>query len=336
MGGSHWLDANEIQQLIAGPIWKKAEEHPPSRMAHYTSAEAAISIIREGRIRLRNARLMNDDAEMVHALELMDDHLGVSLPQTREFWRSIDRYTGGRAEELRKLYAGWSHNLVTRTFITSVSEHDDDEDKPGEEIGRLSMWRAYGGPVPVALIVKASYLKSNTGALGAFSFPVAYWTADEAKKCFAEVMGSFLALTPAELDVVPSQEVFNGVFYGLQTIALSLKHPGFREEREWRIVYRPDFQPCLQDENNEPLVKPDIATIKSIPQNVYWLPLKNSPRHGIEGIAPADLIDRVMVGPCPLDASLATQYALRQVLREAGIPDADKKVCASHTPFRVL
>lgn len=46
----------------------------------------------------------------------------------------------------------------------------------------------------------------------------------------------------------------------------SLKHEGFSEEAEWRVIYSPNRQ-------SSALIKPTIEVVGGIPQLVYSLPL---------------------------------------------------------------
>ena len=122
------------------------------RFSHYTSAFAALQIIENEEVWLRNAVLMNDFSEIQHGQNCI-----------AATWRdpSVGGLEGGRLYALlediepgltQKVAASFDDNQFHRnvqSYLTSISEHGDgttDEDK----YGRLSMWRAYGGNTNVA------------------------------------------------------------------------------------------------------------------------------------------------------------------------------------------
>ncbi len=63
---------NSLDDLLL-PNWQDDDEFDPANtsFAHYTTAEAAMKIIRSGEIWLRNVRVMNDYSEVVYGLDLM-------------------------------------------------------------------------------------------------------------------------------------------------------------------------------------------------------------------------------------------------------------------------
>src|SRR5687767_9583454 len=71
----------------------------------------------------------------------------------------------------------------------------------------------------------------------------------------------------------------------LETAAVSTKHPGFCEEREWRAVSLPRM-PLKR-------VTQTIQTIGGIPQHVQSVLLQNIPEEGLGSLAPSQLINRV-------------------------------------------
>jgi hypothetical protein len=290
------------------------------KMVHYTSAEAALAIISNASIWLRNTLLMNDATEINYGNHLMTDYFAVAREERREFWNVVDRLTGGSAEKLRNLYDGWVPDLSDQTFVCCVAEHLEEEN----DLGRLSMWRAYGRPTGVALVLNAHYLAMNATPLATYSYPVEYWTPAEAEYAFAELVWN-VTKAEAHLATLSHDENYTWVFTALQTLALCIKHPAFKEEREWRVIHRPNSEASN-------LLKPRRVSIGGVPQRIFELPLVNNTDLGLQGISVADLIARVVIGPCEHSRPIA--YAFIEALNEAGVPDADKKVWCSHVPFR--
>lgn len=135
---------------------------------HYTTAEAAYKIIANKQVWLRNALLMNDFSEIEHGLNCLQAAWVSSSGVRLQKW--LDGAAPGLREQLVSTFDAHAYGLKVATFVMSLSEHDDDED----ELGRLSMWRAYGGKNGVGLVLNSNVFASATDALKAYSAPVSY------------------------------------------------------------------------------------------------------------------------------------------------------------------
>lgn len=140
-----------------------------NRLAHYTRAEVGLQIIGGRRIWMRNASVMNDFSEIEHGQLCL-----------RAAWASdpgiaFRNWLGGLfPQALERVVRGYDemlYQLKHRKFMVSVSEHP-----PGEEdqLGRLSMCRAYGGSSGVALIMRTAPFLIESDVLKAHSAPVLY------------------------------------------------------------------------------------------------------------------------------------------------------------------
>ena len=107
--------------------------------------------------------------------------------------------------------------------------------------------------------------------------------------------------------------------------ALSTKHPGFSEEREWRVVFNPTLDPAGH------LVRA-IEICRNEPQVVYKLPLRDAAEAGIDGMALADVLDAMIIGPS--DNPRAVRDAFVQLLSDAGVSDPERRVRTSDIPVR--
>jgi hypothetical protein len=110
----------------------------------------------------------------------------------------------------------------------------------------------------------------------------------------------------------------------LESAAVSTKHPGFCEEREWRAVSEPRM-PLKR-------VAQTIETIGGIPKHVQSVRLQNIPEEGFTGLAPADLVNRVLIGPT--EAGPAIYGALHEAMEMAEIQDIRKKLFMTNLPLR--
>ena len=114
--------------------------------------------------------------------------------------------------------------------------------------------------------------------------------------------------------------VFNVFKYAI----LSIKHPGFKEEQEWRIVYNPIME-------QSPIIKNDICVVNGIPQQIYKIPLLDIPELDYYASIP-NIIDRIIIGP--VEFPWAVYKAFVEILSEAGVQDVGKKVFVSQIPLR--
>jgi hypothetical protein len=95
--------------------------------------------------------------------------------------------------------------------------------------------------------------------------PVAYLQEEEAHAVMTEVVTNVQASRDF-LRSIDRQLVVRAVFNMLVAAVTCLKHEGFHEEREWRVIYAPLRAPS-------PLMEPSLEVVGGISQIVYKLPL---------------------------------------------------------------
>lgn len=293
-----------------------------TRFAHYTSAYAALQIIEKQNVWMRNAVVMNDFSEVQHGQECL-----------AESWR--DEKVGGRLQALlNSLQEGLAqsvadefdsrlHDREVQSYLISISEHGDsllDEDKHG----RLSMWRAYGGNTNVAFVFKNTPFVSESDALNAFTSPVLYCNKEGFKAHFQEMVEG-LEDHISLLEQVGPVKVAQTLVAAFHFAALSTKHPGFAEEREWRVIY----SPTLFYSNR---INFDIETIEGVPQRVYKLKMENYPDENFVGATLPELLEKIIIGPT--QSPWPIYDALTTKLLEKGVVDAFSKVQISDIPLR--
>lgn len=293
-----------------------------TRFVYYTSAEVAFEILSRKTVWMRQVSCMNDSLEVQFGLECLatayrGDH-GIRL---RAFLNSL---YPGISKKVEEKFNADQDKLRFETYVTCLSEHAGPDHQYEDRIGRLSMWRAYGRGNGVALIINQDSLWGNFDSLGIFTSPVAYL--DE--NAFGEELGLLATNLEANaefLRTIGAEVTLNAVTHAFAVAAVSTKHPGFREEREWRVVRLPTSPfPC-------PLSKP-TKVINGVPQQILELELKNDPARNIVGLDAADLLDRVIIGPT--EYPMPMYDAFIKEMREAGIPHYWEKLHISRIPLR--
>jgi hypothetical protein len=271
---------------------------------------------------MRNASCMNDFREVDHGFECLQAAYKDNQDKIRTILEGV---FPGFCGKLEKLFNDWLPHFRTDTYIACISEHGDDSTGDEEDkIGRLSMWRAYGGVTGVAIVMKGAPFLRPSNALNAHTSPVAYLSVVSFGQEFCKVLEGFAA----NLELLRSlgeEAVLAHVFQAFRYATVCTKHPGFREEREWRVIYNPI---CAKSDR---LIR-DVHSVGGTPQPVIKIPLKNVPEEGLIGIEIPELFDRVIIGP--------TQYptvimeALVELLEKVGMTDAANRVIVSDIPLR--
>jgi hypothetical protein len=289
------------------------------RVVHYTSAENAIKIFLSKTMWMRNTQCMVDYREVAHGYEMLFEFF--REPKRRDpFFKAFKDCAAGVGEEAVQLFNQWWNSIRFNTYIASISEHDDSEDAHG----RLSMWRGFGGTATRAAIVMKPPAQNAAQGLRLLLSPVAYFdygqVEKELRKVARNVKGSadFLKATDREL-------VKRVVFFMLVTAAVSLKHIGFIEEREWRVIYLPDANPSN-------LIVRALEFIGGVPQIVYKVPLEENPAKDVIGVGIPALVDRVIIGPTTYPGPIAQAFIA--ALQAAGVTDAPSRVVLSGIPLR--
>ena len=263
---------------------------------------------------------MADYREVQHGFEMFRKFFS-DEERKKEFYATLDAVSPNIAAEAVNLFDRWWGNIRFNTYITSISEHDDREDSHG----RLSMWRAFGGTTArVALILNLPWFSGATEALNLAFSPVAYLQEQEAQSVMADVIRN----VRANLDFLRSIEraiVVNVVFNMLAGGVTCLKHEGFLEEREWRVIYWPQ-------RSLSPLMESSIEIVGGIPQIVYKLPLDREKSDVLADLDLARLFDRLIIGPSQF--SLPMCEAFTKALTARGVEQADKRVFISGIPIR--
>lgn len=267
---------------------------------------------------MRRARTMNDFMEVEYGINcIVQAYRGAS---GTAFRGELDRLFPGFRSRLEKWFNGWLVGFKHDTFLTCFSEHRDQEDT----LGRLSMWRAYGGSTGVALVVKNTAFLSTSDALRVYSSPVAYLRPDAFAQEFAAI-GERMRLNADFLKDQREEVVDANICNMFRFAVLCTKHPGFHEELEWRVIHSPSYEPSER-------VAKAIETIRGVPQHVIKIPLKSYPEEGLVGVEVQELIDRIIIGPTQHPHVIAD--AFYDLLRQAMVPDPEKRICISDIPLR--
>jgi hypothetical protein len=287
------------------------------RFVHYTSADTAIKIIKNEEVWMRNSFCMNDFLELQYGYDCL---LFSTEKHKAELVRFCNRVSPTLWPDLVNTFNSLAPRLKSDTFITSFSMHNVEEDT----LGRLSMWRAYGGSNGVALVVNGGPFLRPNDALNAYTSPVVYFDRSQ----FDVEFGSFIKRLDENADFLKQcgeDNVFEYIFNTFRYAILCTKHPGFKEEKEWRVIYDHKLNPSN-------IIKTETETVHGVPQHIAKIPLKDQKDKGLYGVEILSLIERVIIGPTSYPHVI--RDALVAELVKARMADAEKRVVISDIPLR--
>lgn len=301
-------------------FFKKTPDQKSAQLVHYTTAEAALNIIRTKRFWMRNTNCMADYREVQHGFSIFKNFFDDDTKR-KKFTDALDTCSAGAAIEAIETFNKAWNTVQFETYISSLSEHEVSENVHG----RLSMWRAFGNsPARVAIVLNVPSDSLAALSLGITFSPVAYLPEPAAHKVVENVISNIQANCNL-LRGVDRRILVQTVFRMLLAGVVCLKHEGFHEEREWRAIYQPKVWPS-------PLMKPSTRIIGGIPQIVYEIPLDAQESEQIADLDFAKMFDHLIVGPSPYLWPMFEAFV--DALVKAGIQDADKRLVPSGIPIR--
>jgi hypothetical protein len=301
-------------------VYQRTPEQTHARFVHYTTAEAALSIIRTKRFWLRNTNCMADYREVQHGFDIFNRYFQ-DPAKHKAFVDAFEACSPRVADDAFAAFNSWWQDLRFNTYIASVSEHKDSEDVHG----RLSMWRAFGGTgTRVAIVLRFPYVSLAASSLAVTFSPVAYLSEsgahDVIDRAVANVHANRDYLRTLNRDIL-IQLIFQMFVSGI----VCLKHEGFHEEREWRAIYTPKRLPS-------PLMESATEVIAGVPQVIYKIPFDGSASPLIADLDFTQVFDRLIVGPTPYPWPIYGAFV--EALKSAGVPLTEERVFVSGIPIR--
>ncbi len=301
-----------------------AVEEEGRRFAYYTTAETAKMVLENQELWLRNATVMNDFSEITYGLSLVEETIYGEVGI--EFRAAIDEIASGTISTVEEIINQQADDWKLETYFACISHHLKTEN----EAGRLSMWRAYGD---TAIVINNGPLLASTDLLGVFSTPVIYQSREKYESQLIEVTAS-IRENREFLKSLGKDNLVLSIYCMCFFTAIASKHPGFSEEREWRIFYRPN------DKLLGTAIKPGASLIKAetvvrngIPQKIYKLPLKSIPEAGLHNADIPTLLDRIIIGPTR--HPYVTVKAFEDILEKLGVQNIGDKIVVSDIPLRI-
>ena len=237
----------------------------------------------------------------------------------RELQKIVGEIHQGCTKTLEQYYDFQSSRLMN-TYAFCLTEHTKEEDA----YGRLSMWRAYGLNNGVALVFNTPIFLEEADNTSVMTIPMFYFT----KSGFNNAVSKFTKRLKDNCEILKMAPNFNSnILDKFFMTALSLKHKGFEEEREWRVLYNKSlYGNCLSE-----IIEENIEVINGVPRIVKKLNFSKI-KYRNRKFNIDELIDRIIIGPNSNAEQLKEIFV--RTLKENGVANADKKVVCSEIPLR--
>lgn len=279
---------------------------------------------------LRNSALMNDFSEVRHGWECLKGAYNSSLGERLR--SCLSQIQEDLPEVFESNFNDRIFGILNETYLMSMSEHGD-SDGHEDHFGRLSMWRAYAPKNGIAFILNNAPFVCESNALGAYTSPVNYAMPDEFNVAFEEVICS-LEQNIGAIAPLGGHFAHEMLMTAFRFAVQSTKHPSFKEEKEWRVIYCPNTpgaDEVLTDAQRS-RVPSEIISLGGVPQRVYSISFTDYPDEGFVGATPPALIDRILVGPSSDSNMIA--HAFVSELQRLNVPDAESRVIVTGIPLR--
>jgi hypothetical protein len=276
---------------------------PVPPLFHYTGAHGVRGILNSDRIWASGAQHMNDWMEVVYGYDIMMGTL-----------RSLVG-SGGMPKRSQLVFAD-----VLRAMELPDSPFVDAYFAAFCEKGNLlSQWRAYAGTQGFAvevdpLVIKGELTLTTKALARNLRLAKVEYDPERQRKGFRELIDELIATVEAQHG---NSDRLHGTLAEFVRVVLSswaatVKHPGFQEEQEWRVI----FQPLITIEEKYYSTEEFVIRVEdyALVTHVELMPSKVLPHHARQ--APKLPIKSITCGP---NVSMrSTMRALEILLRNNG------------------
>jgi hypothetical protein len=214
---------------------------------------------------------------------------------------------------------------LLNTYVFCASEHDENDND-----GLLSMWRGYGangnGVAIVFDMAQLNVLETSPLIIA----HVAYDTTEVRLAWLKTLLSKFAKILGAS--DFPNDKVHlaaYSLFERIKLFALFTKHHGFKEEKEWRVVYMPDRD---IEKKLEPMLHYSLGSRGVEPK----LRFKVLPVKGVtaDDLSLTKITERIILGPSV--SSPLAPATVRRMFDLLNHPNLKSKLWASMIPFRAI
>jgi len=291
-------------------------------LAHYTSISSLEKIVTSNEIWFSNPLMMNDINELRFVI-LEGANRFLYNNEVQNACGSQERFNI-LSEHFDRFKNIFDNEHAFDVYALCFSEHDKNDND-----GLLSMWRGYGeNGNGAAIIFDAGKINENQSS-PFLIIKIEYLSKQQMHDWIDQKFSQFANILKTQNIADDDLEYAAHVLFEvIKLFALGVKHQGFSEEREWRMVYQKD-----KDEK----------------KYLHSMLCYNSGKRGLEpklkfkvqpsGFTASDLslnkiVDRIILGPAI--SSVMTRKTVERMLSNLGKADLNKNLISSTIPFRSM
>lgn len=338
MKNKMFLNDPRIGEILFPYASKREKELETSKnnFVQYTSSYAGSQIIKNEELWMRNVTYMNDSMEiefgMKYLLEVLDE-------KKDDFNKLLDdlNVESFKFENVIKYVKDNFINMKDSIYIACLSEHIVNTE---DYYGRLSMWRAYAPNDGIALVINHQILNADplNGKLFLTS-PVLYvdphdlsnleMKIDDLISELKRIIFSHQIYKPDEEKLLLSYLV--SIIY---ISICSIKHAGFKEEKEWRIILSTDKKMSSSLNDKEDVLKKEMEEISGISQWIYKLNLRKMFERKLENNSAIPyLLNKIIIGPSNNPDMIKKSFC--DILESKSISTKKDDIRISDIPLRI-
>jgi hypothetical protein len=315
------------------PLWTDSldpnEQFPQFSplVAHYCSVSTLEAIVKNNELWFSNPIYANDYEELTfgvtHSRRLIRE-----TDSIRTIFRNETVYNKF-LEILDTLFLHFEQGVEQDIYIACFSIHE-----PHRDDGLLSMWRGYGANGSGAAIVFDTSVLKELPNSPLVVGKVCYGTSNQRLGWITEILNRFADLmSKADFNSDdPLAEIWLAkcamqLFERLVMLSVFIKHIGFEEEKEFRVVY---FR--HRDGKNLLSHMLGYAIIDGVVHPKFKF--KIAPVDGAAGttVSLDHMIKKIILGPS--GASTRSAWAVKRMLSTLGRSNLAQLVVTSSTPYR--
>ena len=221
--------------ISLGRDWMHRHAHAPEPVPplyHYTSAAAIRGILQSGRVWASGAQYMNDWMEVVYGYDIIMNGLRDLVEKRKLPERSRAVFT-----DALRLMESPDSPFIDAYFVAFC-----------EKGNLLSQWRAYAGTQGFAiefdpLVIKGELTLTTHAPARNLRLAKVGYDPRKQKNEFRDLIDELTETIEAtkgdhaKASIRPTLVEFSRMV--LSSWAATVKHPGFEEEQEWRVIFQP-------------------------------------------------------------------------------------------------
>lgn len=231
-------------------VESRNQDKSENLLYHYTDQKGLLGILESTKIRATHYRFLNDFSECQEArgrLRAINERLaaygGKSNPEgVRKIRKLVYDQWNGYMDKFFRLFDTYVVSFTDDDeYFAAFRDYDPTERAPGD---RLSLWRGYAqGRQGFSLGFERTQLKKNAeGLSNTKRTPIELYKCDYLGLLKEAKLGGIAAIPLStgqmhDLCQIKDLQQLGELQARLLALSSTLKHPGFREEHEWRLVF---------------------------------------------------------------------------------------------------